>query len=61
MHRREPLTKWPWSLCPRRGLAESNDSLMGYSNGAVNQPPALRTQTVNLKSIPFQQNVNVKR
>lgn len=34
---------------------------MGYSNGAVNQPPALRTQTVNLKCIPFQQNVNVKR
>lgn len=61
LHRREPLTKWPWSLCPRRGLAESNDTLMGYCNAAVNQPPSLCTQTVNLKCIPSQQNVNVSR
>lgn len=68
------ITHWGKSFCTAGSLLQNGlghyvhveDSrslmtLMGYSNGAVNQPPALRTQTVNLKCIPFQQNVNVKR
>lgn len=59
LHHREHLTKWPWSLCPHRAPAESNDALMGYCHGVVNQPLSLRAQTLNVKWIPFQRNVNL--
>lgn len=59
LHHREPLTKWPWSLCPRGAPVEPNDALMGYCHGVVNQPLSLRAQTLNVKSLTSQQNVNV--
>lgn len=49
LHHREPLTKWPWSLCPRGAPVEPNDALMGYCHGVVNQPLSLRAQTLNVE------------